>query len=551
MTVGIVLVLAWALVGYRLTVVQGAQAQVFADRGLDQRIEEQTLAASRGTIFDREGRELAVTVDAVTIYANPREMPDPVGVAVELAPLVGRDFRDLLGDLTDGAGFVYVARRLTPEEAEPVRLADLPGIHFLSEPKRVYPAGDLTAQVVGFVRIDDGVGLEGLELQYDSALAGKPGFVFAERDPAGVVIPQGDYYIEPDEPGSDLVLTIKSEIQFAAMAALADALERTGAAAGSIVVLDPRTGEVLAMANLPSYDPNTREGVGTESLRNRTVTDVFEPGSTQKLVTISAALEAGVVVPHTLFDIPSQIEIDDTVFKDFTTHPDRLSVTQIVTHSSNLGTILIGELLGPDRLHRYMTGFGQGSPTGVDFPGEAGGVLRPPDEWCETTCVAGTSIGYRVAVTPLQMAAVYGAIANGGVWMQPHLVKEVVDGLGERSSVEPERRRVVSERTAGQMLLMLEAVVDEGTGTLAAVPGYRVGGKTGTTERYLESTGSYSEDEVVASFIGMAPIEDPAVVVAVVLDRPQEDASGGKGAAPVFAEVMMATLNQLGIAPDA
>jgi cell division protein FtsI (penicillin-binding protein 3) len=257
------------------------------------------------------------------------------------------------------------------------------------------------------------------------------------------------------------------------------------------------------------------------------------------------------VEPATTFEIPEQIEIHDTVFVDVTVHPDQLTVTEIVAHSSNLGTILVGELLGVRRMHQYMFAFGQGRPSGIDFPGEAAGVLRAPEEWCETTCLASTSIGYRVSLTPLQVAMVYATIANDGVWVQPHLVREIVDGRGTVEALDPLERRVVSAATARQMRLMLEAVVDRGTGALASTTGYRVGGKTGTTEKYLSETGSYSEEDVVASFIGIAPIDDPRVVVAVVLDSPVTDASGGKGAAPVFAEVVLAALHQLGVPPDA
>jgi len=550
-SVGVVLVLAWTTVGFRLTIVQGARADEFAERGLDQRLERRTLPADRGTIFDRDGRELAVTIDSVSVYANPREMADPTAVAMQLAPLVDRRVTELIVDLTSDSLFVYLARQLSPEEAEPIREADLPGVYFLTEPKRVYPAGGLAVHVIGIVRSDDNEGLEGLELQYERALAGTPGELLVERDPEGLVIPQGEYRVVPAEQGSDLVTTIKVEIQYAAEQALIRGMARTGAKSGSIVVIDPTTGEILAMVNLPAYDPNERAAVPRGAIRNRAVTDVFEPGSTQKAVTVSGALEFGLVTPATSFDIPDEIEIQDTVFEDFTVHPDRLTVTQIVTHSSNLGTILLGDLMGAPRLHDALSAFGEGAQTGIDFPGEAAGVLRPAEEWCLTTCLAGTSIGYHVSVTPLQMAMVYAAIANDGVWVQPHLVKEIVDGSGSRQVIVPEERQVISARTARQVRAMLEAVVESGTGSLAAVAGYRVGGKTGTTEKYLSDTQSYSEEDVVASFIGMAPVDTPRVVIAVVLDGPVDDASGGRGAAPIFAEVMLAALHQLGIPPDA
>jgi cell division protein FtsI (penicillin-binding protein 3) len=462
---------------------------------------------------------------------------------------VGRDIAELLAGFSQDTQFVYVARQIDEAAAAPIRDAALPGIHFLSEPKRVYPAGALAAHIVGFVQADDNRGLEGLELFYDDALAGTPGELVVERDPLGRVIPLGNYHVVPAEPGSDLVLTIKSEIQYAAQQALAEALERTGAAAGSVVVIDPRSGEVLAMVNLPVFDPNDRTTITGEALRNRAVTDVFEPGSTQKAITVAGALEEGTVAAGTLFDIPASIEIQDTVFRDVTPHTGTLSVTDIVTLSSNLGTILIGDRLGTPLLHTYLAAFGAGRATGIDYPGEASGLLRPPNEWCATTCLAGTSIGYHVSVTALQMAMVYAAIANDGVWVQPHLVREIVDGAGVRRPTEPTEHRVVSPATAVMMRTMLEAVVDKGTGTLAAVPGYRVGGKTGTTEKYDSAAQAYSDEHVVASFMGMAPIDAPRVVVAVVLDSPIRDASGGRGAAPVFSQVMLAALNQLGVPP--
>jgi cell division protein FtsI (penicillin-binding protein 3) len=549
--VGLALTVAWAGVGYRLVVVQGTRAEEYAARGLDQRLHHETLAADRGTIFDAEGRELAVTVDSVTVYANPREISQPEVVARLLAPLVGRLPETVAELLSTDGSFVYVARQLDRAEADRVREAALPGIYFLEEPKRVYPAGSLTGQLIGFVRPDDNVGLEGLEYFYEEELAGTPGELLVERDPFGKTIPQGEYSVTPAEPGSDLVLTLRTSIQFAAEQALRAGIERTGASAGSVVVLDVATGAVLAMVNLPNFDPNDRSNLTPDQVRNRAVTDVFEPGSTQKLITVAAALETGLVTPGTTLEIPERIEILDTVFEDFTVHPDRLSVTGIVAYSSNLGTILLGEMLGAQRLHEYMVGFGQGRATGIDLPGEAPGVLRPSEEWCVTTCVAGTSIGYHVSVTALQMAMAYATIANGGVWVQPHLVAEVVDGQGVRTAVEPASRQVVSEQTARQMRLMLEAVVEQGTGSLALVEGYRVGGKTGTTKKYLSDEAEYSGEDVVASFIGMAPIDTPRVVVAVVLDAPQEDASGGSGAAPVFSAVILAVLHQLGVAPDA
>jgi cell division protein FtsI (penicillin-binding protein 3) len=551
LTVGVVLVLAWMAIGYRLVVVQALDSVQFAARGLDQRLHRETLAADRGTIFDRDGRELAITADSMSIYANPTDIEDPGAVARLLAPLVGESPGALMQLLGTDETFVYVSRQMDPDDAELVMAARLPGVFAHTEPARVYPVGELTAHVIGFVSEGEGTGLEGLELHYEAELRGTPGELQVERDPQGRTIPQGTYQVVPAEPGSDLVLTIKTEIQFAAHRALQDAIQRTGAESGSVVVLDARNGEILAMVNLPAFDPHDPGEAPEGALRNRSVTDIFEPGSTQKAITVAGVLESGLVQPTTVLDLPQLIEIEDTTFLDLTVHPDRLTVTEIVSYSSNIGTILLGDMLGTEALYGYMSAFGEGRPTGIDFPGEASGVLRAPEEWCPTTCLAGTAIGYHVAVTPLQMAAVFATIANDGRWVQPHLVREIVDGRGVRAPMTAPTEQVISPATASSLRRMLEAVVEAGTGSLAAVPGYRVGGKTGTTEKYDADAGDYSEDEVVASFIGIAPIESPRIVVAVVLDSPINDASGGSGAAPVFAEVALAALHQLGVPPDA
>ncbi len=549
-SVAVVLTLAWIGTGYRLYDLQANQADGFAERGFDQRLRSEELAADRGSIFDRDGGVLAMTVDAVTVYANPREIDDPETVAAFLAPLVGVEAATLADRLGRDTSFAYMARQLERRHADRVRMAQLPGVYFIPEPKRVYPSAGLAGQVVGLVRVDDNRGLEGVELQYDDVLTGTPGSLLVERDPQGNHIPQGEYAVVPAEPGSDLVLTIDREIQYVVEQRLLAAVEAADAEGGSAVVLDPETGEILAMANVPAFDPNRRDRVDADELRNRAVTDVYEPGSTQKLVTIAAAVDAGIVVPADVFTVPAELVIDDKRYTDVSKHPDRLTVADIVAYSSNIGTILIQEEAGNEILHRYLQAFGVGVATGVDFPGEAPGVLRPVEEWCKTTCGASTAIGYRVSVTALQMAAAYGVIANDGVWVQPHLVREIVDGRGTRSPVEPLARPVVSRQTAGLMRDMLEGVVEKGTGKLAAVPGYRVGGKTGTTEKYVIELGGYGDD-VVASFIGMAPIADPKLVVAVIIDAPAGGEFGGVLAAPVFADIMEAALHQMGVPPDA
>ena len=557
---GLVFIAAWGAIGYRLFQVQVVHAAEYEAAGLAQRIDVQVLAARRGRIFDRQGRELAISIPATSVYAKPQQIIDPVTTATVLGAMLDVDIHELAAKLQSDSGFVFVARQLERAEADEVRALELPGIHFLEESKRVYPSGSIAAHVVGFVDIDSN-GIEGLELEYDDLLVGVPGSATTEQDPGGHVIPYGQYQVDPAVQGVDLITTIDLEVQFAAEIACAEALIRTQATRCTIVVLDPKTFEVLALVVAPTFDPHDRSNVdpSTGVLSNVAVRSVYEPGSTQKLVTVAAALEEGVVQWDTQYLVPDQIEVvedacdfdDDDIegcFEDASHHPDELmTVKDCVRLSSNVCTIKIGEGLGERRLEEYLTAFGYGQATGVDFPGEADGNVNLP-HGCPT-CPASAAIGYSISVTPLQMAAVYATIANDGVWIQPRLVTDIIDGDGQRAHVEADSHRVVSEGTARTMCIMLQAVVEDGTGTLASVDGYAVGGKTGTTRKFDFSAGSYTED-VVVSFIGMAPIEDPQLVIAVVIDSPLEGVTGGAAAAPVFAEVMRKALHQMGVSPD-
>lgn len=551
---GVLLMVMWAAVGIRLFEIQSLSADEYAARGEDQRLRREVLAADRGTVFDRDGNELAVTVDSITIYANPRQVEDPAATAAMIAPLLAAEPAEIEAALRRDTGFSYVARQLDRATADNVRQLDLAGIYFTEEPRRTYPSGSLASHVVGFVRADDNEGLEGVELFYDEVLAGTPGEVLVERSAAGQVrIPLGAYEAVPALPGSDLVLTIDREIQFEAQRALAEAVATWNAAGGSVVVLEPATGDVLALANLPTFDPNERDTFDPAAMRNRAVVDVYEPGSTLKLVTVAAAIEEGIVTPGTVLDIPHELVIEalpeDKVYTDVGNTAGPMTVADVVRQSSNKGTIMIQQLMGNETLHRYLARFGLGRQTGLDFPGEAGGVLHPVEQWCSGPCGPNTAIGYNVSVTPLQMATVFAAVANDGVLAEPRLVREFIHPDGTRQIAEVGKREVLSSETAAVMRSLLRTVVEDGTGTAAAVAGYEVGGKTGTTEKYLPDEQRYGSD-VVASFIGIAPIDDPAVVVAVTIDSPAGGAFGGQVAAPVFADVTLSALHQLGVSPD-
>lgn len=567
---GVVIVAAWLGMAYRLFQIQVVQAAELAEKGLSQRLVSKELAPQRGKIFDRRGELLAMTVEAQSIYAVPEQLVEPLWVAQQIGGLLGVDSESLHAKLSGDSGFVYIKRQVDGVLAEQVMDLGIRGVYAHPEPTRIYPAGPVAAHVTGFVNID-GVGQEGLELVYDEQLSGVPGQAMFERDLAGRVIPQGLSRIVPAQPGSDLNTTIDLPLQYQSQQACVGALERTGASSCWVVVLAVETGEVLAMTGAPPFDPQTRQTidprcdkaedpVACRLFSNFVVRGIYEPGSTQKLITVAAALDTGVVQIGTV--IPQVADVLELLegacssgesevygcYHDFDPHETRdMSVAEVFTQSSNIGTIKIAERLGQDRLVDYIETFGLGSETGIDYTAEAKGLLRF-DPGCQT-CLSSAAIGYSVAATPLQMAAAYAAVANDGVWMAPHIVSSVVDVDGNTEVSSLESRRVVSPGTALLMRELLASVVEHGTGENAAVPGYRVGGKTGTANK-LGPDGRYT-DLTRASFVGMAPIDDPKVVVAVLVDSPAHTfRTGNLAAAPVFAEVMEQALHRLGVTPD-
>jgi cell division protein FtsI/penicillin-binding protein 2 len=504
------------------------------------------LAPDRGTIFDRNGDPVAMTIEADSIWVVPALVADPVFTAQSVAAITGRDwevgYEAILRGIENETRFVYLARQVEPVAAQAVMDLGLPGVATIPEAKRVYPSGPVSAHVVGMVDID-GNGIEGLEIAYDEALTGTPGQMVFEEDPAGNIIPQATREVVPAVPGRDLLTTLDLSLQFTAFEACAETVERTGAKGCWIVALHAETGEVLAMVGHPPFDPETRSGPDGAPFTNFAVRGMYEPGSTQKLVTFAAAFDTGAITPSLVIGAvadryettPGACErADDDIhgcFSDFTNHAaEDMTVAEIFTESSNVAR------------------FGYGAATGLDYTGEAKGLVNN-DPGC-TSCLASTAIGYNVAVTPLQIAAAYAAIANDGVWVEPRLVSSTVDVNGRVVTREAITRRVVTENSAWVMRQLLANVVENGTGQAASVPGYRVGGKTGTANK-LGPNGDYIDD-TVASFVGMAPIDDPKVVVAVIVDNPAwEYRTGGSAAAPAFAEVMEAALHALGVVPDA
>jgi cell division protein FtsI (penicillin-binding protein 3) len=561
---GVYLLIAVVVVG-KLVQVQVVDAPGYADLSASQRARIIELPGERGRIYDREGDVLATTVQAATVYADPRafrpsERPDGLvappaadaeAVATELAPLLGRDRGELVDALTTDSHFTYLARQLDHEVGVRIRDLGLEGVGVLAEPKRVYPAAGLAGQVVGFTGID-GEGLQGLEARYEDLLLGQPGLLTLERAPGGLDIASGTRELIPSEPGTDLVLTLDREVQHAAERAAADVTDEFGAVGASVLVLEVGSGDVLAMASAPTFDPNRRGEADPATWRNRAVTDVFEPGSTQKALTIAAAIEEGLVDEHEVLRVPTQVTVADKSFTDSTPQPTSdWSVTEIMERSSNVGTIEIAEELGAERLDDYLRSFGIGSSTGTGFPGESTGLLAPVDDWWGTSLPT-IAIGQGVAVSLLQLGNSYATLANDGVAVAPRIVRGTVGDDGRLTpAADPVERRVVSDDTARQVQRMLERVVsgENGTGHRAAVDGYRVAGKTGTARKPSSDSRGYS-GEYLATFVGFAPADDPQLVVAVMVDEPGPVYYGGLVAAPVFSEVMSTALATRRVQPD-
>jgi cell division protein FtsI/penicillin-binding protein 2 len=540
----VALTVAFGALFLRATWLQGVRAESLSRLGRTQHREGVTIPAGRGTIFDRSGVELALGESATTVYANPMQIPNPRAAAVAVERTLGVDSDRLYPLLADRSrGFVYVQRQADPARAAALQRLKLPGFGFYPEERRSYPQRSIGAQALGYVGID-GNGLAGLELEFDRDLAGRAGKETVVKDPSGRVIDVTDKRAEI--PGRDLFLTLDHSIQANAEEVLRSTVQRWGARSASAIVLDPRTGAILAMAVQPGYDANRFPSAPRDLQRNRTVTDTYEPGSTFKLITVAAALSEKIVTPWTRFTLPYSLHVADRVIHDAEERGTvNYSVAQILAHSSNIGAITLAEMLGRTRLSGWISRFGFGRKTQIDFPGESAGIVLPPDKWSGST-IGNVPIGQGIAVTPVQMAAAYAAVANRGIWSRPHLVDHVAGG--GRPSLY--RRRLVSPRIAQQLMLMLKDVVAEGTGQFAAIDGYQVAGKTGTAQK-PDSHGGYATGRYVASFVGIVPASRPRLVVLVTVDEPHGAIWGGVVAAPAFQQIARFDLQYLEVPPDA
>jgi cell division protein FtsI/penicillin-binding protein 2 len=534
----------------RLFVLQIVEAPAYAKIAANQRERIIEFPARRGVMFDRNGEPLAMSVDLNMVYTDHIHVENIPATARKLSPILGLPIRELEEKLTPsvpGDQFEYLAHEVAPRTARRIKQMKIPGIYMKPEPKRYYPGGHLASHLLGFVNLDGSV-RAGLEAQYQDILQGTPGRMMLEQDPMGRALPQAEFSYEAPKSGHSLFLTIDKELQYFTEITLADAVSQYHAEAGTAIVLHVGTGEVLAMASVPDFDPNDPGDGPQDAQRNRAVTDVYEPGSAFKLVTAAAALEEDVVTPKTAFTVPDAFQYYDRVFNDSHSHAtETMSVSEIIEQSSNVGTIKIGLELGGEKLDEYVHRFGFGEATGLDFPGESPGIVLPRKSWSGTT-IATIPIGQGIAVTPLQMAAAYASIANKGVWVEPKLLHSTMGSAGEvKMSPPAATRRIVSRKTAKQLSKILEGVVKKGTGVEAQVPGYRVAGKTGTAQKPLPG-GGYG-NSYIGSFAGYAPANDPQVVVLVKLDEPSP-IWGGSTAAPTFHTIMEFAMRHLKITPS-
>jgi cell division protein FtsI (penicillin-binding protein 3) len=541
----VVLVLAFVAVVGRLAIVQGFSAGPYAAMGLSQRIHTVELPADRGSVFDRNGNELAMSVPQSTVWADPLLVTAPAKEAQALAPVLGQDENAILNRLTQPGQFSYIDRTVPDSVARAVAALKLPGINLLDEPKRFYPDGDLAAPVIGQVGIDD-QGLSGLEVQYDSRLAGHAGKLVSEDDPNGRPIPGGFQRLTPATKGSDLVLTIDRSLQYEVEQDLTTEIAASKAKGGMAIVMNRKTGEILAMASLV----NGPDGSGVVPATSNLVTDsVYEPGSVQKLVTVSAALQDGVIQPDTVLTVPDRVRVAGSTFSDDNPHAvEHWTPTDVLTASSNVGALTIASRLTKSQLVSFIRGFGEGTKTDLNFPFESAGLLLDPSKWSGTTD-ATVAFGQGISVTAMQMAAAYNAIANGGLYVAPKLVQATIGPSGAvLATPASSTHRVVSPLVAREMTAMLTEVTRGGTGTAAAIDGYQVAGKTGTAK--LVGQSGYQAGAYYASFAGFVPATDPAFTAMVVLNQPST-IYGGTAAAPVFHDIATYALRELHIPPPA
>jgi cell division protein FtsI (penicillin-binding protein 3) len=517
--------------------------QRFLERAKRQQISVEDIQVRRGIIFDRKGREMAVNLEVESLYGDPAEMVSPEGAASLISRQTGKPEKAIYRKLRSEGRFVWIERKLEPETTKKIKALGLKGIGFIQEAKRFYPKGLLASHIIGTVNIDN-KGIEGIELQYDRFIRSNGGKVFFKKDASGRRLSEG---VDMEHRGNNIVLTIDEGLQAIVEAELDDAISRWKASAATAIIMDPWTGEVLALANRPTYNPNSPSRKESDR-RNRAITDVYEPGSTFKIIVGTAALEEKIVRLDTLFDCSNGfIEIGGKKIRDAHKH-GILTFKEVIQKSSNVGSSMIGLRLGKERIYRYAKSFGFGEKTGIDLPGEVAGWIRPPERWSGTS-IGAISIGQEVAVTPLQVLRAYSAIANGGLLVTPHVVSKIFSPDGKMVwSYTPSFKRAISEETASIFKEILKTVTEEGgTATAASVEGNDVAGKTGTAQVIDPITKRYSKDRYIASFVGFVPADKPRLSIIVVIYEPKGIHYGGVVAAPVFKKIAENALSYLNV----
>jgi len=540
---GAVLLLWFGMIGLRLVYLQIIRYGDFEQRAQHQQQRTIEMSPRRGIIYDRSGHELAMSINVDSIFAVPSEIPDLAATISLITHVTHEDPREVLAKCKASRSFCWIARKADTELASRIRALNLRGIYFEKEPKRFYPKRELAAQVLGYVGMDD-EGLSGIEREYESKLRGKPGRMLIQVDARRRNFSRME---KQPESGENIVLTIDEKIQFIAERELDSAMRETHSLAGTVLVTNPRTGEILALANRPTFNPNVSREIKPEALKDRAVSDVYEPGSTFKVVTISAALEEKLTNPHEAFDCQmGSIMVNGRRIHDWKAF-GVLSVADVLAHSSDVGAIKIALRLGDERLYKYIRAFGFGQQTGIELPGETRGLTKPLNRWSKVS-IGAISMGQEIGISPLQLVAMVSTIANDGVWVPPRVVAATTAprGVPQMVAFQPgAQRRVLSPLTAAQMKQMMQGVVLHGTGRKAILEGYSSAGKTGTAQKIDPATGTYSRTQYIASFAGFAPVNNPAIAMSVILDSPVGGHHGGEVAAPVFQRIAQQVLEYM------
>ncbi len=545
-----VIIFGFFAVFFRLTDLMIVDHKLFAEKARLQHITSKDIKVSRGNIYDRKGRELAVNLEVESLYCNPKEVVIDRDRMNRLSRILGMRPEAIQAKFSPDKKFAWINRKINPEKAVKVKNLDMKGFGFIPEFKRFYPKGKLAAHIIGAVGLDNQA-LEGIELEYNKYLKASGGKVYYSRDAIGRILSSG---VTMESKGNDILLTIDEGLQYIVEKELEKAMFKWKPAAASAIMMDPYTGEILALANRPVYDPNRIGKADFNAIRNRAITDIYEPGSTFKLVVGSAALEEKLYNLNSIFDCrKGSIEVGGLEIRDTHHDPSIFTFKDVIQKSSNVGSIIMGIELGKDRIYKYTKSFGFGELTGIDLPGEVSGWIRKPEKWSGTS-IGAVSIGQEVAVTPLQILRAYSAIANGGYLVQPHVVSEIRNPEGQLvySFKHGVRKKAVSEKTSLIFKETLKTVVEEGgTATSAAIEGNQVAGKTGTAQLIDSKTKRYSKDRFISSFVGFVPADTPEIALIVVIFEPRgQQQFGGIVAAPVFKSIIKQSLSYMNVPID-